>query len=144
MKTPAEYISSHSAREIPSLMATLATYEGLFGPYHPQTLGITTALAVALCASGSRVDGRRLLERAIGDLTKYHGKHHPVRMQALEAWSTLLCEQGDWKSALPVLKELLDCRSYLMGHDHPKTLAVRNDFSATLSLLTSASQSISS
>jgi hypothetical protein len=80
--------------EIPCIMATLASYEGLFGPYHPQTLALTTSLAVALCASGSSAEGRRLLERAIGDLTKHHGRHHPVLIRALEAWSAVSCPEG--------------------------------------------------
>jgi hypothetical protein len=126
---------------IPSMMATLASYEGLLGPYHPQTLAITTALAVALCAAGSRADGRRLLERTVADLTKHHGKHHRVR--ALEAWSNLLCQEGDWKAALPVQRELLECRTQLLGQDHPEALAVRNDLSATLSALTNGPWSIS-
>ncbi len=71
------------------MMATLACYEGLFGRYHPQTLALTTELAVALCDSGSLEDGKRLLERAIGDLTKHHGRHHPVLVRALEAWWAL-------------------------------------------------------
>jgi eukaryotic-like serine/threonine-protein kinase len=128
---------------IPSMMATLASYEGLLGPYHPQTLAITTALAVALCAAGSRADGRRLLERTVADLTKHHGKHHPVRVRALEAWSNLLCQEGDWKAALPVQRELLECRTQLLGQDHPEALAVRNDLSATLSALTNGPWSIS-
>jgi hypothetical protein len=37
-----------SAPQIQSMMATLASYEGMFGPYHPQTLAMTTVLAVAL------------------------------------------------------------------------------------------------
>lgn len=73
-------------------MATLACYEGLFGPYHPQTLALTTSLAVALCASGNSAEGMRLLERAIGDLTKHHGRHHPVLIRALEAWSAVSCQ----------------------------------------------------
>jgi len=125
------------------MLATLASYESLFGPYHPQTLSMTTVLALALCASGHPVDGRRLLERAIGDLTKHHGKHHPARIWALEAWSTLLCQQGDWQAALPVQRELLECRTHVLGDDHPDSLAVRNELSATLSALTSESWSIS-
>jgi hypothetical protein len=77
------------------MMATLACYEGMFGPYHPQNLALTTELAVALCASGSSSEGKRLLERAIGDLTKHHGRHHPVLIRALEAWSAVSCQAGD-------------------------------------------------
>ena len=73
------------------MMATLACYEGLFGPCHPQTLTLATALAVALCDADRREEGQRLLQRAIGDLTKHHGTHHPVRIRALEAWSAIVC-----------------------------------------------------
>jgi len=125
------------------MLATLAAYEGLFGPYHPQTLAMSTLLASALCASGSRVDGRRLFERAIGDLTKHHGKHHPVRIRALEAWSTMLCQEQDWNAAAAVQQELLDCRTHLLGRDHPDSLAARRDLSATLSAITDSAWSIS-
>src|ERR1700733_161378 len=140
--TSPESISNASAREIPSILATLASYEGIFGPYHPQTLALTTALAVALCASGHRADGKRLLERALEDLTKHHGRHHPVRMRALQAVSQLLCQEQDWQAALPLQRELLDCRTHLLGPDHPESLAARNELSTTLCALTSAARSI--
>jgi hypothetical protein len=124
--------------EIPGMMATLACYEGLFGPYHPQTLSLLTALAVALCDSGRSAEGRRLLERAIGDLTKHHGKHDPVRIRALEAWSAVLRQEGDWKAAVPLQRELLECRTHLLGQDHPESIAAREHLSATLSALTKA------
>ena len=125
------------------MMATLACYEGMFGPYHPQTLALATVLAVGLCASGNCVDGRRLLERTVLDLTKHHGKDHPARIRALEAWCALLCQEEDWKAALPVQRELLECRTHLLGQDHPESLAVRNDLSATISLLTQDALTVS-
>jgi eukaryotic-like serine/threonine-protein kinase len=112
------------------MMATLASYEGMFGPYHPQTLALATSLALALYASDRPEEGRRLLERAIVDLTKHHGKHHPVRIRALEAWSALLREQGNWMAALPVQRELLECRTHLLGQDHPESVAARQHLSA--------------
>jgi eukaryotic-like serine/threonine-protein kinase len=108
------------------MMATLASYEGWFGPYHPQTLAMTAVLAVALCDCGQRADGKRLLERAVADFTKHHGRHHPLRMRALESWSTLLRQESDWKRALPVQLEVLDCRTHLLGEDHPASQAARN------------------
>jgi hypothetical protein len=84
-----------TSTQIPSMQATLASYEGLFGPYHPQTLAVTVALAEALAASGNRGDGRRLLERAIFDLAKHHGRQHPLCVRALGSWSTLLHEDRD-------------------------------------------------
>ena len=124
------------------MMATLASYDSLFGPYHPQTLAMTAVLAVALHASGFAPDGRRLLERAVADLTKHHGRHHVVRIRALEKWSALLCQEEDWKAASLVQQELLECRTDLLGRDHPETLAVQGDLCATLTLLTSTSVSI--
>ena len=88
------------------MMATLACYEGMFGPYNAQTLGLTTTLALALCDSGRAEEGRPLLQQALLDLTKHHGRNHPLRIRALEAWSSLLREEGDWKAALIVQREL--------------------------------------
>jgi hypothetical protein len=112
--------------DIPSMLATLASYEGMFGPYHVQTLAMTTVLAVALYDTGHRSDARPLLERAALDLTRHHGRHHPSRIRALEALSDLLCQEGDWQAALPLRRELLDCRTHLLGEDHPASQAVRN------------------
>jgi hypothetical protein len=135
--------SNQNAREIPSILATLASYENLFGPYHPQTLSLTAVLAMALCASGNRSDGRRLVERAMLDFTRHHGRFHPLRTRILEAWSALLCQEADWRAALPVQRELLECRTHLLGDSHPDSLAVRDDLSATLYALTCGSSSIS-
>ena len=76
----------HLPTQIPSMMATLACYEGMFGPYHVQTLALTTTLAVALCQAGRVREGRPLLERALADLAKHHNPNHPLRARALEAW----------------------------------------------------------
>lgn len=135
--------ATQTAPEIPSMMATLASYEGMFGPYHPQTLAMTTVLAVALCGSGNRALGRKLLERAVQDLTRHHHRHHPARIRALEALSALLCQEVDWAAALPVQRELLECRTGLLGQDHPESLAARNDLSVTLRQLTNSAFSIS-
>jgi len=118
------------ANQIQGMLATLASYEGMFGPYHPQTLALTTALGVALYSSGRPIEGRQLLERAAGDLSKHHGKHHPVRIRALEALSGILCQEGDWKAALPVQRELIECA--------PECLAAQAELTRTLSALISS------
>ena len=91
-------------------MATLASYEGMFGPYHVQTLGLTMALAMALCATGRNQEGRLLLERALLDLTKHYGPRHPLRVRALEAWCEVLRQEGDWPAALVIQRELRECQ----------------------------------
>ena len=99
-------MTTPAANRIPSITATLASYEGMFGPYHPQTLGLTTTLAIALCGSGRAEEGRPLLQRALLDLTKHHRRDHPLRIRSLEAWSALLDENGDFDAALIIRREL--------------------------------------
>jgi hypothetical protein len=101
--------SSPIQAQIPAMMATLACYEGMFGPYSAQTLGLTTALAVALCESGRAAEGRPLLQRALLDLTRHHGPNHPVRLRALQAWSALMRQDGDSRAAFVIQRELAEC-----------------------------------
>jgi hypothetical protein len=102
-------MTSAAPDRIPAMMATLASYEAFFGPYHPQTLGLATALALALCASGRGREGKPLLQRALVDLTKHHSPRHPLRVRALEAWHELLREAGDLPGALVIQRELREC-----------------------------------
>jgi hypothetical protein len=125
--------------EIPRMAATLYSYERFFGPYHPQTLDLTTVLAKALLESGHQELGRRLLERAVGDLTKHLVRFHPVRLRALELWLALLCKERDWPRAVMVQRELLDWRLDLFGADHPEAAAAQENLRAiTTSLLHSS------
>ncbi len=117
------------------MMATLCSYQMMFGPYHLQTLGMTAVLAEALCSGGDRALGKRLLERAVGDLTKHHGRYHPLRLSALQAWSKILCQEEDWLNALTVQRELLDCRDHVLGPGAPEAVAARNELSATAACL---------
>ncbi len=109
MTTPAPnptHIPAPITAPITAMMATLACYEGMFGPYHAQTLGLTTALAVALCESGRPDEGRPLLQRALLDLTRHHAANHPVRLRALQAWCALLNQDGDSHAARIIQREL--------------------------------------
>lgn len=124
------------------MMATLCSYEKLFGPYHLQTLAVATVLAEALCNSGHRAFGTRLLERAAGDLTNHHGRLHPIRLRALEAWLTLLCQEQDWQRAAALQRELLDCRYDLLGPDHPEAVAAQSNLSAILASLMHSSAAV--
>jgi len=98
----------YASAQIPAMMATLASYEGAFGPYHPLTLSVATALAVELCESGRAEEGRPLLQRALLDLTRHHAPNHPVRLRALQAWSALLHQDGDSHAALVIQRELAE------------------------------------
>jgi hypothetical protein len=121
------------------MIATLCSYEGFFGPHHPQTLGMAIALAEALCKSDHRELGRRLLERALADLTNRHDRFHPLRLRALELLLTLLCQERDWRRAVTVQRQLADWRLDLFGPDHPDSIAARDNLSTILASLMSSS-----
>ena len=56
------------ATELPSMIATLCSYESWLGPYHPQTLALTVRVANAYGTAGDVIPARRLLERVVRDL----------------------------------------------------------------------------
>jgi hypothetical protein len=111
--------------EIPSMWATLCSYECLFGPYHPQTLCLMTELAVAYCSQGDFDRARPLLERLIPVLGQYLGREHELRLRALAALVELLCEQEELTMAGSVQKELVECLGLWLGSDHLETVAAR-------------------
>ena len=100
--------------QIPSMMATLCSYENCFGPYHPQTLGLMTQVAAACWQHGDRSIAQRLLERAVADL----GSAAEARVRALAMLRDLLLEQGDFPKAARVQRELLECQTARLGVEH--------------------------
>jgi hypothetical protein len=107
--------------QIPSMMATLCSYESCFGPCHPQTLGLMTQVAAACWQHGDRAIARRLLERVITDL----GREAEARVRAIVMLRDLLIEQGDFTKAAGVQRELLECQIARFGDDHYEVKAAR-------------------
>lgn len=114
--------------QIPSMMATLCSYERCFGPYHPQTLGLMTEVAAACWQHGEAAFARRLLERVIADL----GREADARVRAIAMLKDLLLEQGDLARAAGVQRELLECQIIRLGDEHPEAVAARAELAAIL------------
>jgi hypothetical protein len=117
--------------ELPGMMATLCSYENLFGPYHPQTLRLAVDVGVA-CWRLGEPRARPLLERAVRDLGRILGRGSEIRFQAMTALRDLLIEQHEYEGAGAVQRELLECRVQRLGEDHPETLATRAHLVAIL------------
>jgi hypothetical protein len=111
--------------ELPGMLATLCSYENFFGPFHPQTLMLTAALAAAYRQSGEANQARRLLEKVIKDSARYLGPEHAARLAAIEALRDLFIGQGDVGRAVAAQRELLECRMRRFGDDHAETRAAR-------------------
>jgi hypothetical protein len=111
--------------ELPGMLATLCSYENLFGPYHPQTLRLMAEIANAYWQAGELGHARPLLERAVRDLGRHLGTGHDLRLRALAALRDLFVAQGDYERAGAAQRELLECQIRRLGSDHSETLAAR-------------------
>jgi hypothetical protein len=109
--------------ELPSMLATLASYEGWLGPYHPQTLCLMAQIAFAYWQAGELDHARPLLERVVRDVGRHLGWDHDLRLQAIAALRDLLVARQDYERARAVQHELLECQIRHLGRNHPETLA---------------------
>ncbi|MGA3239129.1 MAG: hypothetical protein ABSG03_22860 [Bryobacteraceae bacterium] len=111
--------------ELPSMMATLCSYENLFGPYHPQTLRLMAEVANAYWQVGELEHARPLLERAARDLGRHLSTEHDLHLRALAALRDLFIAQRDYARAGAAQRDLLECQIRRLGRDHSETLAAR-------------------
>jgi len=123
MQTAAASEMPMDRSELPSMFATLCSYESWFGPYHPQTLRLMALLAIAYWQAGEPGHARPLLERAVRDLGHNLGRDHDLRLRAMAALRDLFVAQRDYDRAGVVERELLECQIQRLGSDHPETRA---------------------
>lgn len=96
--------------ELHSMIATLCSYEALFGPYHLQTLQLMIEVGAACVNRGEYGPAECLLERAIKDLGRLHGSQHDARLRGLAILRNLCVSRGDLERAGSLQRELLECR----------------------------------
>jgi outer membrane protein assembly factor BamD (BamD/ComL family) len=118
--------------ELPGMLATLCSYENLFGPYHPQTLRLMAEVANAYWRAGELSHARPLLERAVRDLGRHLGPEHDLYLRALTTLRDLFVAQRDYERAGAAQRELLECQIRRLGSDHSETLAARARLAAIL------------
>ncbi len=118
--------------EIPGMIATLCSYESLFGPYHPQTLGLTTQVANAYWQAGEPAQARKLLERVVRDVGRCLGREHELRLRAVGTLRDVYLAQRDYERAGAMQGELIECHIQHLGSNHPETLAARTNLEMIL------------
>jgi hypothetical protein len=111
--------------DLPSMLATLCSYEGLFGPYAPQTLCLMAQVGNACSQAGEFEYARYLLEKVVRDVGRYLGQDHNLRLRAIAALRDIFVAQRDYKRAGMILEQLLERQIHLLGGDHPETAATR-------------------
>lgn len=117
------------------MMATLCSYDRLFGPRHVQTLSLTARVAEVLWAAGDVRTARCLLDRVVRNLSRTHA----TRLSALNTLRDLALEDKDVRTAIALQTEITDCRRLACGPDAPETIAAKSHLGA---LLMSHSESV--
>jgi hypothetical protein len=109
-----------SVSELPSMIATLNSYESMFGPYHVQTLALTVQIARVLWSVGEARAAQRLSERSVKCLARGRDEASSLRVAALTTLRELFLEQGDSAKAIAVQREIVECLTRLAGADDPR------------------------
>jgi hypothetical protein len=104
------------------MIATLCSYDRLFGPRHVQTLSLTAQIAQALWAAGDTQSARCLLDRVVRDLARTHA----TRISALNSLKELALQEADMRKAIAVQTEISECHNLLSGPDAAETSAARS------------------
>jgi hypothetical protein len=132
MQTAAILSTPINRSELPSMLATLCSYESWLGPYYFQTLRLMAQVAVGYWQAGEPGRARSLLERVVRDVGRYLGRDHDLRLGAIAALRDILAAQHDYERAGAVQRELLECQVQRLGSDHPETLAARDSLAMIL------------
>jgi hypothetical protein len=121
-------INGADAVDLPAMLATLGSYDNVFGPRHSQTLTLAAHIAEVVLGLGQTQAARTLLERVVRDLNRTHA----TRISALRTLRDLCIEQADTAKAAAVQNEISECWMLLAGSDAPETVAARADLEALL------------
>jgi len=119
---------SAQAVELPAMMATLCSYDRLFGPRHIQTLSLTAHIAEVLRAAGDTRSARCLLDRVVSNLSRTHA----TRISALNTLRDLALQEEDVRKAIVLQTEIAECRRLADGPEAPETIAARSHLGALL------------
>jgi hypothetical protein len=120
------------ASELPSMIATLNSYESMFGPYHVQTLALTVQIAQVLWSAGETHAARRLTERSVNCLARGRDEASSLRVSALTTLRDLFLEQSDAAKAISVQKEIVECLTRLAGAGDPRVVDEKSDLARML------------
>jgi hypothetical protein len=110
------------------MLATLCSYDRLFGPRHIQTLSLTAQIAEVLWATGDTRSAQCLLDRVVKNLSRTHA----TRISALNTLRDLALQEKDPRRAIALQAEIAECRRLADGPEAPETIAAKLHFGALL------------
>jgi len=110
------------------MIATLCSYDRLFGPRHVQTLSLTAHIAEVLWAAGDVRSAQCLLDRVVKNLSRTHS----TRISALNTLRDLALQEDDVRKAIALQTEIAECRRLTDGPEAPETIAAKSHLGALL------------
>jgi hypothetical protein len=113
--------------ELPGMIATLNSYESMFGPNHVQTLALTVQVARVLWSVGEAQAAQQLSERSARSLARGRDDASALRVSALTTLRDLFLEQRDSAKAIAVQKEVVECLTRLAGADDLRVISEKTD-----------------
>ncbi len=117
------------AADLQSMIATLNSYESMFGPYHLQTLALAVQVARVLWSVGELQAAQRLSERSVKYLARVGDHANSLRMSALTTLRDSLLKQDDSEKAVAIQKEIVE---YLTRQDDPEAVTERAELGRML------------
>jgi hypothetical protein len=102
-------IDGAQAADLPAMVATLGSYDSLFGPRHIRTLSLAAHIAEVLRDLGERQAALSLLERVVRDLNQTVDRTHATRISALGALRDLLIDECETTRANALQIEISEC-----------------------------------
>jgi tetratricopeptide (TPR) repeat protein len=135
MSIPLSELPVEPRSGLPELVSALETFSQVFGPYHPRTLAVVHALALALWQSGDTNGAIALLLEALDHVTSFFGRDHPSRVDVLHSLGQITLSQGQFDQAVSIFREVLECDIRHAGPNHPSSLEAKADLAAVLSEL---------
>jgi hypothetical protein len=102
------HASELPASDLQSMIATLNSYESMFGPYHLQTVALAVQIARVLWSVGEVQTAQRLSERSLKYLACGGDQVNSLRMSALTILRDSLLKQGDSEKTVAVQKEIVE------------------------------------
>lgn len=118
--------------ELAQMIATLASYDRVFGPVSMPTLTLATRIGESLAESGETELGRRLLERVSRDAVRAGLRAHPLSLAALTSLRNLHLRCDDPGAAIAVQNELASCRLALEGPEAQRTVEEKSRLGSLL------------
>jgi serine/threonine-protein kinase len=104
------------------LRRSIAIWQKLYGPEHPETLTALSGLANYYYLSGRYTEAETLLRELLARDRKIKGPRHPDVAKDLSDLVAALWAQGDFAAAEPLIREALGIARESWGPENPGTL----------------------